>query len=357
MLDMQSHRDAPGMGRLAHAPADHPPVAAAKVGVLLVNLGTPDGTDYWSMRRYLNEFLSDKRVIDYPAWLWQPLLQLVILSKRPFSSGEAYRGIWNEDRDESPLRTITREQTEKVRAKLAETHGEAVVVDFAMRYGNPSTQSVIEKLKDQGCERIVFFPLYPQYSATTTGTACDAAFRALMKLNWQPALRTVPHYADHPLYIDALAQSVERAYAAMDKRPDALVTSYHGLPIRYLKEGDPYHCLCAKTSRLLQERLGFPKSEVVLTFQSRFGPEEWLQPYTVEKVAELARAGKKHIAVMAPAFSADCVETLEEINEEIKESFEEAGGERFDYIPCLNADDAHIEMMLAILENEMRGWV
>ncbi len=357
MLDMQSQRDAPGMGRLAHAPADHPPIAAAKLGVLLVNLGTPDGTDYWSMRRYLNEFLSDKRVIDYPRWLWQPLLQLVILSKRPFSSGEAYRGIWNEAEDESPLRTITRDQTDKVRAKLAEKHGGQVVVDFAMRYGNPSTESVIERLKEQGCERIVFFPLYPQYSATTTGTACDAAFRALMKMNWQPALRTVPHYADHPLYIDALAQSVERAYAGFDRRPDALVTSYHGLPIRYLKEGDPYHCLCAKTSRLLRERLGFSEEEVVLTFQSRFGPEEWLQPYTVEKVAELARAGKKHIAVMAPAFSADCVETLEEINEEIRESFEEAGGERFDYIPCLNSDDAHIAMMLAILENETRGWL
>jgi ferrochelatase len=356
MLDMQSRDDAPGMGRLAHAPADHPPMVASKVGVLLVNLGTPDGTDYWSMRRYLNEFLSDKRVIDYPAWLWQPLLQLVILSKRPFSSGEAYRGIWNTERDESPLRTITRDQTAKVAERMAARHGENVVVDFAMRYGNPSTESVIRKLKDEGCERIVFFPLYPQYSATTTGTACDAAFKALMKMNWQPAIRTVPHYADHPLYIEALAQSVERAYAGFDKRPDALVTSYHGLPIRYLKEGDPYHCLCAKTSRLMQERLGFPKDEVVLTFQSRFGPEEWLQPYTVEKVAELARAGKKHIAVMAPAFSADCVETLEEINEEIKESFEEAGGERFDYIPCLNDDDAHIDMMMAILENEMRGW-
>ena len=356
MLDMQSQRDAPGAGRLAHAPADHPPVAAAKLGVLMVNLGTPDGTDYWSMRRYLNEFLSDKRVIDYPRWLWQPLLQLVILSKRPFSSGEAYRGIWNEERDESPLRTITRDQTEAVRARMAARHGEQVVVDFAMRYGNPSTESVLRKLKEQGCERIVVFPLYPQYSATTTGTACDAAFRALMKMNWQPAIRTVPHYADHPLYIEALARSVERAYAGMDRRPDALVTSYHGLPIRYLKEGDPYHCLCAKTSRLMRERLGFAEDEVVLTFQSRFGPEEWLQPYTVEKVAELAKAGKKHIAVMAPAFSADCVETLEEINEEIKESFEEAGGERFDYIPCLNADEAHIDMMMAILENETRGW-
>ncbi|TVQ55962.1 MAG: ferrochelatase [Rhodobacteraceae bacterium] len=357
MLDMHSRRDAPGMGRLAFAPADHPPIAAAKVGVALVNLGTPDGTDYWSMRRYLNEFLSDKRVIDYPAWLWQPLLQLVILSKRPFSSGEAYRGIWNEERDESPLLTITRAQTEKVRLALGARYGERVVVDFCMRYGNPSTDSVIRKLKDEGCDRIVFFPLYPQYSAPTTATANDQVFRSLMKMNWQPALRTVPHYADHPLYIEALAQTVERAYAKLENRPDALVTSYHGLPMRYLKEGDPYHCLCCKTTRLLRERLGFRKEEVVVTFQSRFGPEEWLQPYTVEEVARLADSGKKNIAIMAPAFSSDCVETLEEINEEIKESFIEAGGEMFTYIPCLNDDDAHIEMMIAILENETQGWL
>jgi ferrochelatase len=357
MLDMQPRRDAPGEGRLAHAPADHPPVTGARIGVLLVNLGTPDATDYWSMRRYLGEFLSDRRVIDYPAWLWQPLLQLVILTKRPFSSGEAYRGIWNNELDESPLLTITRSQTDKVRALLTAAHGDKVIVDFAMRYGNPSTESAIRRLKERGCERVVFFPLYPQYSAPTTATANDAAFRALMKMNWQPAIRTVPHYADHPLYIDALAQSVERVYAALDARPDALVTSYHGLPMRYLTEGDPYHCLCCKTTRLLRERLGFPRDEVVVTFQSRFGPEEWLQPYTVEEVARLAKAGRRHIAIMAPAFSADCVETLEEINEEIKDSFLEAGGERFTYIPCLNDDAAHVRMMAAIIENEMRGWL
>jgi len=357
MLDMQTRLDAPGMGRLAHAPADHPPVAPARVGVLLVNLGTPDATDYWSMRRYLGEFLSDRRVIDYPAWLWQPLLQLIILSKRPFSSGEAYRGIWNNELNESPLLTTTRSQAEKVRTALTLSHGDRVVVDFAMRYGNPSTDAAIRRLKDQGCERIVFFPLYPQYSAPTTATANDHAFRTLMKMNWQPAIRTVPHYCEHPLYIAALAQSVERAYAALDHRPDVLVTSYHGLPVRYLKEGDPYHCLCAKTTRLLREKLGFSKEEVALTFQSRFGPEEWLQPYTVEEVARLAGAGKKSIAIMAPAFSADCVETLEEINEEIRESFEEAGGESFTYIPCLNDDEAHIAMMVAILENEMQGWL
>jgi len=349
--------DQPGEGRLAHAGADHPPVQPARVGVVLANLGTPDATDYWSMRRYLNEFLSDRRVIDYSPWLWQPLLQLVILTKRPFSSGAAYRGIWNREADESPLLTTTRDQARAVAERLHLLYGDRVVVDFAMRYGNPSTPSVIRKLKDQGCERIVFFPLYPQYSAPTTATACDQAFRALMEMKWQPSLRTAPAYYDHPLYIEALAQSVERAYAGLDHRPDVLVTSYHGVPRRYLVEGDPYHCQCQKTTRLLRERLGFAKDEVVVTFQSKFGPEEWLQPYTVEEVARLAGAGARRIAVMAPAFSADCVETLEEINEEIHESFVEAGGERFTYIPCLNADPAHVDMMVAILQREMAGWV
>ncbi|MEM9428822.1 MAG: ferrochelatase [Pseudomonadota bacterium] len=347
----------PGDGRLVHAPTDHPEVSKAKIGVVLANLGTPDATDYWSMRRYLNEFLSDRRVIDYPAWLWQPLLQLVILSKRPFSSGEAYRGIWNTEADESPLLTTTRDQAERLAIELAGQFGDEVIVDFAMRYGNPSTPSVMEKMKDLGCEKILFFPLYPQYSAPTTATANDQAFRSLMTMNWQPALRTVPAYYDHPLYIDALAQSVEHAYARLDRRPDILVTSYHGVPKRYLMEGDPYHCQCQKTSRLLKERLGWGDDDLRVTFQSKFGPEEWLQPYTVEEVARLAEAGKKNIAIMAPAFSSDCVETLEEINEEIKESFEEAGGETFNYIPCLNADDAHITMMRAIVERELSGWV
>ncbi len=347
----------PGEGRLAHATPDHPPVPPARIGVILANLGTPDATDYWSMRRYLNEFLSDRRVIDYSPWFWQPLLQLVILTKRPFTSGAAYRGIWNTEADESPLLTITRDQTRAVAERMRVAHGDQVVVDFAMRYGNPSTPSVIRKLREQGCERIVFFPLYPQYSAPTTATACDQAFRALMELKWQPSVRTVPAYYEHPLYIEALAKSVEDAYAKLDRRPDMLVTSYHGVPLRYLLEGDPYHCQCQKTTRLLRERLGFAKEEVVTTFQSRFGSEEWLKPYTVEEVARLAEAGKKHIAIMAPAFSSDCVETLEEINEEIRESFEEAGGESFTYIPCLNAEDAHIDMMVAVLERELAGWV
>ncbi|MEO0999095.1 MAG: ferrochelatase [Pseudomonadota bacterium] len=356
-MKLETARDLPGEGRLAHADADHPPVAPARIGVLLVNLGTPDATDYWSMRRYLNEFLSDRRVIDYSPWLWQPLLQVVILTKRPFSSGEAYREIWNTEKDESPLLTITREQTEAVAARLEAQYGDRVRVDFCMRYGNPSTESAIRRLKDQGCERIVFFPLYPQYSAPTTATANDQAFRALMKMKWQPSIRTVPAYYQDPLYIGALAESIEEAYAAADERPELLITSYHGVPKRYLLEGDPYHCQCAKTTRLLRERLGWDAAEVRTTFQSRFGSEEWLQPYTVEEVARLAEGGVKHIAMIAPAFSSDCVETLEEINGEIREAFEEAGGERFTYIPCLNARPAHIDMMASILTREMAGWV
>jgi ferrochelatase len=347
----------PGDGRLAHAAPDHPRVPPARVGVVLANLGTPDATDYWSMRRYLSEFLSDRRVIDYSPLFWQPLLQLVILSRRPFRSGAAYRGIWNTEADESPLLTITRAQAGAVAGRLAERHGDAVVVDFAMRYGNPSTPAVLERLRAAGCERIVFFPLYPQYSAPTTATANDQAFRALMRMRWQPAIRTVPSYHDHPLYIEALARSVERTYAELGQRPDVLVTSYHGVPRRYLLEGDPYHCHCQKTTRLLRARLGFAAEEVVVTFQSKFGPEEWLQPYTVEEVARLARAGRTRIAVIAPAFSADCVETLEEINAEIRESFLHAGGAEFTYIPCLNADEAHIDMMAAILDAELAGWV
>ncbi|WP_185804776.1 ferrochelatase [Pontivivens nitratireducens] len=355
--DIKPTLDAPGQGRLAHADADHPPIPRARVAVILSNLGTPDATDYWSMRRYLGQFLSDRRVIDYSPWLWQPLLQLVILTKRPFSSGKAYAGIWNKERDESPLLTITRSQAEKVAEVMKSRYGDEVIVDFAMRYGNPSTKSVIERVKAQGAERIVFFPLYPQYAGATTATANDEAFRALMQMKWQPYIRTVPAYYDHPKYIEALALSIEETYAKVERRPDILVVSYHGMPKRYLMEGDPYHCQCQKTTRLLRERLGWDQTQIVTTFQSKFGPEDWLQPYTVEHVARLAEEGKKNIAVMAPAFSSDCVETLEEINEEIKESFEHAGGEVFTYIPCLNDAPAHIDMMAAILERELAGWL
>jgi ferrochelatase len=342
---------------LPHAPGDHPKVRLGKVGLLLANLGTPDGYDYWPMRRYLNEFLSDRRVIDYSPWLWQPLLQGIILTKRPFSSGAAYKSIWNEDRGESPLATITKAQTAAMAERMQAAFGDRVVVDYCMRYGNPSTASKVEQMKAAGCDRIVFFPLYPHYAGATSATANDQFFRALMKMKWQPSARTVPAYFEDRRYIEALAASVERAYGALDHQPDVLVASYHGVPKRYLLEGDPYHCQCQKTTRLLRERLGWAEDRVVTTFQSKFGPEEWLKPYTVEEVARLAEAGKKSIAVIAPAFSADCIETLEEINEEIKESFEEAGGERFTYIPCLNDDPLHIDALAAIAKENMAGWV
>ncbi|PRY93037.1 ferrochelatase [Hasllibacter halocynthiae] len=348
------HRE-PGEG---HLPAGHPPVRMGRIGVLLANLGTPDGTDYRSMRRYLNEFLSDRRVIDYSPFVWQPLLQLVILSKRPFSSGAAYKSIWNEEAGESPLATITKAQTAAIAGRMRAAFGDAVEVDYCMRYGNPSTISKVEALRAKGCTKILFFPLYPQYAGATTATACDQFFRALMKDKWQPPVRTVPAYYDRPDYIDALARSVERAYGALETKPDILVCSYHGVPRRYLMEGDPYHCQCQKTTRLLKERLGWDDFEIATTFQSKFGPEEWLKPYTVEEVARLAREdGKRNIAVIAPAFSADCIETLEEINEEIRESFEEAGGERFTYIPCLNDDDAHMDALSNVIRDELKGWI
>jgi len=352
MLDAAQYATRP-----EHAPADHPKVAREKIGILLANLGTPDNYDYWSMRRYLNEFLSDRRVIDYPAWKWQPLLQLIILTKRPFTSGANYKSIWNHDKGESPLMTITKDQTAKLATAMQEKYGENVMVDFCMRYGNPSTKSKVRAMVEAGCRKILFFPLYPQQASATSATANDQFFRALMDEKWQPAVRTVPAYFEHPKFIDALAQSVERAYAALEEKPDMLVCSYHGMPKRYLLEGDPYHCQCQKNTRLLKERLGWDDTQICTTFQSVFGREEWLRPYTVEHVAELAKHGKKRIAVIAPAFSADCIETLEEINEEIAESFEHAGGEQFTYIPCLNDDDAHIEALSAVIETEISGWL
>jgi ferrochelatase len=340
-----------------HKPADHPIVPTEKIGVLVANLGTPDGTDYWSVRRYLSEFLSDTRVVDRPKWLWQPILQGVILSKRPFSSGAAYQSIWNNDAGESPLMTITKAQTAKIAVSLAAIYGDDVEVEFCMRYGNPSTPSRVKSLIEKGCQRILFFPLYPQYSATTTATANDKFFSALANERWQPSVRTVPAYFNEEVYIDALAQSVERSYSAMQTKPDTLIASYHGLPKRYLTEGDPYYCHCMKTTRLLQQRLGWADTQITTAFQSRFGPEEWLQPYSVSEVARLAREGKKNIAMIAPAFSADCIETLEEIKIEICEAFIEAGGEHFTYIPCLNDDDAHIAALVQIIQTNLAGWI
>ncbi|MFJ1291859.1 ferrochelatase [Paracoccus yeei] len=338
-----------------HAPAGHPAIPPRRVGVLVANLGTPDATDYWSMRRYLNEFLSDRRVIDLPRWKWQPILQGIILTKRPFSSGANYRSIWNTEANESPLMTITRQQVAALRDRAQALWGDRVMVDFCMRYGNPSTESVVDRMVKAGCDRILFLPLYPQYAGATSATANDEFFRALMKQTWQPAARTVAPYFDRPDYIEALAASVERALGG--RQPARLVASYHGMPKRYLMQGDPYHCQCQKTSRLLRERLGWPEGVIDTTFQSVFGREEWLKPYTVEHVAELARQGVTRIAVVSPAFSADCVETLEEIQGEIRHAFEAAGGEEFTYIPCLNDDPAHIEVLTTLIGENLAGWV
>jgi protoporphyrin/coproporphyrin ferrochelatase len=338
-----------------HAPAGHPSIPPAKTGILIANLGTPDGYDYWSMRRYLNQFLSDKRVIDIPNWKWQPLLQGIILTKRPFSSGKNYKLIWNEELNESPLLTITKAQTEALRARAHAEWGDQVMVEFCMRYGNPSTQDVLDRMVKAGCRRIVFLPLYPQYAGATSATANDELFRALMKQTWQPAVRTVEPYVNRPDYIKALADSVRRALNG--QVPKKLVASYHGMPKRYLMQGDPYHCQCQKTSRLLKEELGWPDGIIDTTFQSVFGREEWLRPYTVEHVAELAKQGHTEIAVISPAFASDCIETLEEINGEIRESFEEAGGHEFTYIPCLNDDPAHVEVMLEVVRDNIAGWV
>jgi len=337
-------------------PEDHPTIPQEKIGVMIANLGTPDATDYRAIRRYLSEFLSDRRVIDLPRWKWQPLLQLVILSKRPFSSGRAYDKIWNTELDESPLLTTTRAQSDALGAVLAQDYGDQVMVDFAMRYGNPSTESRLRRMVDAGCRKILFFPLYPQYSGAASATANDQFFRALMTEKWQPAVRTIAPYFEHPAYIGALANSITEAYRALDFMPEVLVTSYHGMPKRYLTEGDPYYCQCLKTSRLLQERLNWPDGALISSFQSRFGREEWLKPYTVDEVRRLAATGIRRIAMISPAFATDCLETLEEIREEIRDTFLSAGGESFEYIPCLNENPDHIEMMRQIVRANLGGW-
>jgi ferrochelatase len=353
VLERQAERTGARSGPL---PADHPPIEPARIGVLILNLGTPDATDYWSMRRYLSEFLSDRRVIDYPAWLWQPLLQLVILSKRPFSKGKEYEAIWNKELNESPLKTVTRSQAAKLAARLAGKRPE-IRVDWAMRYGNPSIASAIDRLTAQGCRRLLLMALYPQYAAPTTATAYDKAFDALKTLKWQPAVRTLPPYHDHPTYIRLLADSIRRHLAGLDFVPDLLLMSYHGVPRRFLLEGDPYHCHCQKTSRLVREALGWPQEKVMVVFQSRFGREEWLQPYLDETLAALPARGVKKIAVISPAFVTDCLETLEEIAVAGRETFLEAGGEKFTYIPCLNDSDEHIDFLAELATAELQGWL
>ncbi len=335
-------------------PLDHPAVWSARIGVLIVNLGTPEGTGYWPMRRYLKEFLSDRRVIETPRALWAPLLELILL-RRPSARGHAYDSIWNQERDEGPLKTITRSQSEKLALALAGLTPE-VAVDWAMRYGTPPIADRLNALQAAGCDRMLVIPLYPQYSAASTATVVDKAFDALKEMRWQPALRIAAPYYDNPVYIDALANSVGAGLAGLDFNPDVVLASYHGIPQAYFDKGDPYYCHCAKTTRLLRERLGWSEKRLQMTFQSRFGRGEWLRPYTAETVRDLAAEGVKRLVVVTPGFAADCLETLEEIAVENAGYFRQAGGERFAAIPCLNDSTAGLAVIEAVARRELQGW-
>jgi ferrochelatase len=336
-------------------PSGHPAVVTERIGVLLLNLGTPDGTSYWPMRRYLKEFLSDERVIEEPKWKWWPILNLIILTVRPSRKGRDYATIWNNERNEGPLKTITRSQAEQLAGRLGNDN--RIVVDWAMRYANPTTESRILSLKEQGCARILLVPLYPQYAGATTATACDEAFRTLMKMRWQPSVRTLPSYHDDPAYIDALARSMRAQLAKLDFEPEKILATFHGMPQKYLAAGDPYHCHCQKTSRLLREKLGIAEERWLTTFQSRFGNDPWLQPYTDKTVEALAKSGIKKIALVAPGFSADFLETLEELDVENRHIFESNGGEKFAYLRALNDSAEGIDVIEAVVRRELSGWL
>lgn len=336
-------------------PQDHPEIKPAKTGVLLVNLGTPEATDYWSMRTYLKEFLSDPRVIETNRALWWLILNLVILTIRPKKSGHAYAQIWNREKNESPLKTFTRAQSDKLAARF--TGQETVMVDWAMRYGQPPIKQRLENLKQQGCERILVVPLYPQYSATTTASVFDKVADAMRTMRWQPALRYVPPFFDDDTYIKALAKRSNDHLASLDFEPEKIIISYHGLPKSYLEKGDPYHCQCLKTTRLLTKHLNANPDNVISAFQSRVGRQEWLRPYTDETVVELAKSGTRNIMVISPAFISDCVETLEELSIALKDDFLSAGGQNFSVAPCLNASEVSIDMLEKITTNELAGWL
>jgi ferrochelatase len=340
----------------AARPTGHPPVAAGRIGVLIVNLGTPDATDYWSMRRYLKEFLSDRRVIEENRLKWWLVLNLIILSVRPRRKGRDYDKIWNRERGESPLRTITRAQAEKLAATLTPLDAR-ITVDWAMRYGNPSIASRLDALQRAGCDRVLIVPLYPQYSAATTATVADKAFDALKTMRWQPAVRIAPPWHDDPVYIEAVASSLEVELKKLPFEPEMILASFHGVPKDYLLKGDPYHCQCQKTVRLLRARLGLDESKFMLTFQSRFGTAEWLQPYTDVTVKALAERGVKNLAVVTPGFAADCLETLEEIAGENAEIFHHAGGKNFAAIPCLNDSEAGMAVISHVVRRELQGWI
>lgn len=334
----------------------HNDLPPAKIGVMLVNLGTPDAPDAGAVRRYLGEFLSDRRVIEMNPWLWKPILFGLILPFRSKRVAGAYRKIWHQETNESPLRFYSRIQAEKVEAAL-ESRVKDTIVEWAMRYGNPSIPDTLLELKSRGCRRILVAPLYPQYSATTTATVNDKVFETLKGLRYQPVIRFLQSYHSHSGYIEGLGKSVELYMKNAESRPDVLIASFHGLPKACIEAGDPYYCHCAKTTRLLREYLNVDDNFLQMTFQSRFGPKQWLEPYTDETLTKLANSGTRHVAVLTPGFAADCLETLEEINMQNRELFLSQGGERFDYIPCLNASDTGIRMLADLVEKELSGWI
>ena len=329
------------------------PARGGRIGVLIANLGTPDATDAASVRRYLKEFLSDARVIENQGLAWKFVLNAIILPRRPRAKGRDYDKIWNRERNELPLKTITRAQAEKLRAAL----DPEILVDWGMRYGNPSLATRIEAMAKAGCERILLVPLYPQYAAATSATVCDAAFAALASLRDQPALRVAPPYFDDPVYIDAVARSIEAEIERLPFKPDLILASFHGIPKSYADEGDPYPAHCTETVRLLRERLNLGEDQLILTFQSRFGRAEWLQPYTDATVADRARRGVKSLAVVMPGFAADCLETLEEIAVENAHIFKSNGGENFAAIPCLNDSAAGMSVIEHLVRRELMGWL
>ena len=329
---------------------NHPKVKYGKTGVLIVNLGTPDSTSWWDIRKYLKEFLSDRRVIETNPILWWVILNFIILNVRPHKTARAYKKIWMKETNESPLRFYTRSQSEKLIQKFSSNQN--IHVDYAMRYGNPSIRSKMKLMKDQGCEKLIILPLYPQYAAATTATVCDEVYRNLMTMRWQPSLQIIPHYESEPLYIGALANSIENHLKTIDWIPDVILSSYHGIPQKYFDKGDPYQCYCHKTNRLLIEKFG-TKIPIELSFQSRFGPASWLRPYTDKTLERLAKEGKKNILIICPGFSSDCVETLEEIEMEGQETFREHGGEKFSMVPCLNDSNDHINLLEYLIKKHI----
>src|SRR3954469_17958839 len=326
-----------------------------RIGVLLVNLGTPDSADTKGVRVYLKEFLSAPRVIENQGLFWKLALNGIILNTRPRRKARDYQKIWNTDKNESPLKTITRAQSDKLAADIADH--EHVVVDWAMRYGNPSIKSRIDALTAQGCDRLLVVPLYPQYSAATSATVCDEAFRVLAGMRAQPTLRVTPPYYDDPDYIDALAVSISAHRATLPFQPELIVASFHGMPQAYVDKGDPYQAQCIATTDALRRRMGLDAAKLLLTFQSRFGFAQWLQPYTDKTMEQLAKDGVRRIAVVTPGFSADCLETLEEIAQENAEIFSHAGGEDFSFIPCLNNSEPGMNVLRRLVLRELQGWL